>query len=240
MKKTSFALLSLAFLTVQTLAAAPPQGALIELHSCELYAGGCVVSSEAALGGCYMLRAWNFTDGGFGSANFSGLRVALLQTSAENLAADKTSANQSVIYLPQDATRAQREQLLAWLKTTQPELKSGSFRTRIVPLKISGDGAGYVLSAGEFLSVRTAGLESCDNGACGAALWYEPRASTRVFTVALNRSSRVNEPLLKLKWEDAGKRSVFLGKFGAPVSGKNEFVTATDWCAPTDRAFQSH
>ena len=40
-----------------------PRGSLMEVHSCELYAGGCVVSSEATLGGRYMLRAWNFTGG---------------------------------------------------------------------------------------------------------------------------------------------------------------------------------
>src|SRR6266567_6042053 len=88
-----------------------PRGTLLELHSCELYAGGCVVSSEATLGGRYMLRAWSFADGGFAGADFSGLRVALLQTSSENMAADKTSAEHRVIYLPQAATRSQRQAL---------------------------------------------------------------------------------------------------------------------------------
>ncbi|HVV71875.1 MAG TPA: hypothetical protein VHI52_10310, partial [Verrucomicrobiae bacterium] len=44
-------------------AATVPRGTLIELHSCELYAGGCIVSSESTLGGRYMLRAWNFSGG---------------------------------------------------------------------------------------------------------------------------------------------------------------------------------
>ena len=237
MKKLTFALIGFAFLAGRAaLAGDAPRGNLLELHSCELFAGSCVVNSEAAIGGRYMLRAWNFTGGGFAGADFTGLRVALLETSSENLAAEKTSADRTLIYLPKDATRVQREALVAWLKSALPELKSAQVRTRVVPLQVSGDGAGYTLSAGEFLSVRTAGLESCET-ACGASLWYEPRTPTTVFTVALDLSSRVAEPLLKLKWNDAGKRSVFLGKFGEASATKSEFVTASDWCGPADKVF---
>ena len=66
---------------------------------------------------------------------------------------------------------------------------------------------------------------------------YEPRTPTSFFTVALNHSSRVAEPLLKLRWTDAGKRSVFLGKFGEPSKTRQEFITASDWCGPADKAF---
>ena len=237
MKRIIVAFLGLALLTTRTLVAADqPRGNIVELHSCELYAGGCVVSSESTHGGRYMLRAWDFSGGVYANTDFSGLRVAVLQTSRENLAAEKTTADSAVIYLPQDATKAQRGALLAWVKASQPELKSGKIYSRLVPLQISGTGAGFTLSGGKFLSLNTAGLESCDT-ACGAALWYEPRTPTSVFTVALNRSSQVTEPLLQLKWDDSGKRSVFIGKFGAAASTKTEFVTASDWCAPTEKGF---
>src|SRR2546421_7087628 len=115
MKKLGFLSTILGCFTLYSaLATEQPRGSLMEVHSCELYAGGCVVSSEATLGGRYMLRAWSFVDGSFAGADFSGLRLALLQTSSENLAADKTSADHSVIYLPQDATRSQRQALVAW------------------------------------------------------------------------------------------------------------------------------
>src|ERR1043166_9854591 len=48
MKKLMFAFVGMVFVSARTLAAADqPRGNLVELHSCELYAGGCVVSSEA-------------------------------------------------------------------------------------------------------------------------------------------------------------------------------------------------
>jgi hypothetical protein len=40
-----------------------PRGTLLELHSCEVYAGGCTVSSQATLEGKYLLRVWNFKAG---------------------------------------------------------------------------------------------------------------------------------------------------------------------------------
>jgi|ERR1043166_7467529 hypothetical protein len=238
MKKLMFAFVGMVFVSARTLAAADqPRGNLVELHSCELYAGGCVVSSEATLGGRYMFRAWEFTGGTFAGTDLAGLNVALLQTSSENLAAEKTKADRSVVYLPQSASRAQREALAAWLKNHIPELKSGKLSTRIAPIKIAGNGTGYSVLIGDSIAVRTAGLESCETGACGEALWYEPRSGSSLFTVALNRSSRVTEPLLKLKWDDAGKRSVFIGKFGDTASTKKEFVTSSDWCGPAEKVF---
>jgi hypothetical protein len=58
-----------------------------------------------------------------------------------------------------------------------------------------------------------------------------------MFTVALDRSSEVTEPLLKLKWRDAGQRSVFLAKFGQPTPAKNIFVTTADFCGQADKLF---
>jgi hypothetical protein len=238
MKKLMLVFVGIIFVSARTLAGTDqPHGNLVELHSCELYAGGCVVSSEATLGGRYMFRAWEFTGGAYAGTDLTGLNLAILQTSSENLAEQKTKADRTVIYLPQSATRAQREALVGWLKSQMPEIKNGKISTRTAPIKVSGNGTGYSVAVGDSIAVRTAGLESCETGACGEALWYEPRSGSSVFTVALNRSSRVTEPLLELKWNDAGKRSVFIAKFGDATSTKKEFVTSSDWCSPADRIF---
>src|SRR5881409_3186914 len=102
MKKLTLLLMGLTCLTFNAVFANdPPRGSLLELHSCELYAGGCVVSSEATLGGRYMLRAWNFSGGQFANTDLAGLQVALLESSPDNLAASKTTADRAIIYLPQ-------------------------------------------------------------------------------------------------------------------------------------------
>ena len=218
-------------------AADAPRGSLLELHSCELFAGGCVVSSEAPLDGRYMLRAWDFTGGSFAGTELAGLKVAVLQASSQNLAAENSSSDQAIVYLPQKASQAQRQALLAWLKSSQPELKAAHYKTRITPLSLEKNGADCTFRAGNSISITTAPLESCDKGGCGEALWYSPRTQTSMFTVALDRSSEITEPLLKLKWRDAGQRSVFLAKFGESSPGKNIFVTTADFCGRADKLF---
>jgi len=237
MKKLALILTGFSFVVSNLWAGDVPRGTVLELHSCELYAGGCVVSSQATLDGRYMLRAWSFNDGAFSGEKFSGLCVALVQSSSENLAAESALPGSAMVYLPQQATSAQRESLLGWLKATLPDLKRTSFKTRVVPLHFARTGAGYAFAAGESISLTVAPLESCETGACGEALWYTPRAPTSLFTVALNRSSRISEPSLQLKWNDAGQRSVFLGKFGEDSSAQNQFVTSADFCSPTGKLF---
>src|SRR2546428_7672608 len=156
------------------LAGDQPRGTLLELHSCELYAGGCVVSSEATLGGRYMRAAWNFSSGSFAGIDLSGLQLAVLQSASENLAEDNTASDQTVFYLPQKATASQRQALWAWFKSSQsvPDSKAASCQSRVVPIRFAQGGTGYSFSAGDFISVITTSLESCESGACGEAPGY--------------------------------------------------------------------
>jgi Protein of unknown function (DUF1326) len=212
----------------------PPRGELLELHSCEVYAGPCLVSSQATLEGRYMVRAWDFSGGSFQRTPFAGLKVAVLETAPENLAAPDTAAARAVVYLPANATAAQRQALLAWVKATQIHSAGARIQTRAAPLEFAKTARGYRFSAGPYLSVSTAPLECCNNGMCGEGLWYQPRSPSTEFTVAVDHASRVVEPLLKLIWTEAGKRSVFLARFGpsSPAAAGPVYVSTADLCGP--------
>jgi hypothetical protein len=213
-----------------------PRANLLELHSCEVYAGGCIVSSEAPQGGRYMLRAWSFTGGKFADADFSGLRLVVLQSGQENLAASSAETGEAVVYLPSNITANQQGALIGWLKA-QPNFHPSRLLTRSVDVRFATTPEGYAVSAGDFVSVKTADLEKCEAQACGEALWYTPRTPGTIFTVALSRASRIEEPFFKLKWYDAGKRSVFLARVGNPEVNKPLYVTAADLCGPSERLF---
>src|SRR3954454_16830709 len=101
MKKLALVVLGLSFFCVASLLAVEqPRGSLLELHSCELYAGGCVVSSEEPMDGRQMLRVWNFTSGSFAGSELTGLQLAVLQSSDQNLAAAGTKSGEAGAYLP--------------------------------------------------------------------------------------------------------------------------------------------
>lgn len=185
-----------------------------------------------------MLRAWHFTGGSFNGIDLAGLNLVVLQSSSDNLATPEAHRGSVAVYLPTNSSAKQREAMLAWLKSWQKDLGSiASFQIRNVPLEFCKTDTGYSVKAGDFVSVDTAPLESCATGACGEALWYAPRAQTSVFTVAVDRSSKVHEPLLKLTWNEGGRRSVFLGKFGQETRSENLYVSSTDLCGPTGRLF---
>ncbi len=225
------------FLTQLAFAAEALRGSVLELHSCELYAGGCVVSSEAPQGGRYMLRVWSFSGGNSEGVNLAGLQASLLQVSPDNLATPDGAPGKGVVYLPEAATTEQRNALMHWVSKASAVPAGSSLQTRIVPMRLTKDGDGYQFTAGNFVRVRTESLESCPTGACGEALWYTPRTEDTIFTVAANRSSSVAEPLLELKWQDAGKKSVFLARFGEQTTARNLYVSAADLCGPGGKLF---
>jgi hypothetical protein len=218
------------------LASEPPRGSLLELHSCELFAGGCVVSSEATLGGRYMLQAWNFTGGSFAGSDLAGLQLAVLHASSQNLAFDKSVSEQAIVYLPEKATAKQRKALLAWAASKLADSRT-KIQTRVAALKFTKSTDGYTFSAGKSISVTAASPSLCESGGCGEELWYTPRVTTSVFTVAVDRSAQVKEPLLKLNWRDSGKRCIFLARFGETSSAPNAFLTSGDLCGPTETLF---
>jgi hypothetical protein len=219
------------------LAGDAPRGSLLELHSCEVYAGPCVVSSESPQEGRYMARAWDFTGGNFQGTDFSGLKIAVLQASPDNLAESDSKSGNAVVYLPQSATQEQRDALLAWVQSSQTDFHPAKLQTRVVPLQFTKSDQGYAFSAGNFLSVKTAPLDKCNMGGCGESLAYQPRAKTSLFTVVLNHGSSVAEPLLKLKWDATGERNIFLGRFGQTIPANDLYVSLAELCGPSQTLF---
>jgi hypothetical protein len=220
-----------------SLAAHQPQGQLIELNSCEVYAGGCVVSSEATLNGRYRVQAWDVTAGSWQGTDLAGLQAVVLETATENLATPMARADRAVIYLPENATAEQRTALLAWLQSSNPQWIAATIDTRVAPIQFTREADSIHVRAGGFVSFRTVPLGDCADRACGESLWYEPSTAASIFTVGLNAGSQVKEPLLQLSWSEHGKRSVFVARFGAEKPRRNLFVQASDWCGPGGTLF---
>jgi hypothetical protein len=195
-----------------------PRGELLELHSCQVYIGGCIASSEATQEGRYLLRVWDLSSGVHNGVPLDGVQVGLLETGAQNLADNKAQPSAAVVYLPQSVTPAQRTALLDWLKTSNPELSSIRTQTRVLPMHFVREDGVITFTAGDFVRVQVRPLESCGLASCGEALWYTPRSPLSSYTVGVTSESIVREPLLALTWIDHGKNNVFEGRFGEPRS----------------------
>jgi hypothetical protein len=191
-----------------------PRGRFVELHSCELYAGSCVVSAEANVTGNYVLRAWQFDDGAIAGVPLRGLSLALLESGEQNLAVPENAAESAVVYFPPSLNPAQRAALLAWAgKNTRAKITG----TRVVPLQIAFAGDRITFSAGRDIVFAADAPPPCSTlASCGEMLWYEPRVAATSFVVDQLDQSRIVEPLLTLTWMDHGRRTLFAGRFGDP------------------------
>lgn len=195
------------------------------------------MSGQATLSGRHTLQIWDVTAGDWQGVNLAGLRFAVLEAGIENLAVENTRADQAVVYLPDQASNAQRQALVEWVRTHNPQLATAQLQTRTVPISLTSSTNGAAFRAGSFVALKTAPLGDCANRVCGESLWYRPSTPTSVFTVALNESSTIQEPLLQLTWEDFGKRSVFVARFGVTETANSHFVQSSDWCGKSGVLF---
>jgi hypothetical protein len=224
------------FLTSTSLRAGETlHGDLLELHSCQLYIGGCIASSESPQDGRYLLRVWNFTGGSRDGTSLRGLQVALLEVADENLAICGTKPNAAMAYLPQSATFAQTTALIDWLKSTNPELAGLKLPTRTVPMQFASTRGTASFSAGDFLQMTVQPFQCCGLVSCGESLWYTPRTPTTFYTVGVTSKSVVHEPALALRWIDHGKNNVFQGRFGEDKTTSATFEPPGLMCALADR-----
>jgi hypothetical protein len=217
-------------------AADTPRGDFLELHSCQLYIGGCIASSESTLEGRYLLRVWNFTGGTHNNVKLGGLQVALLEMGNQNLATKNTIPARSVIYLPATATRTQSAALVDWLRSQVPGQNPATLLTRSIPMDFHRSDGGVTFAAGDNAQIDVVPFETCGLISCGESLWYTPRSAVTTYTVGLTRKSVVREPLLSLKWIDHGKNNVFLGRFGEGTTTQAAFTSPMLACATTDHA----
>jgi hypothetical protein len=211
-----------------------PRGELLEIHSCQLYIGGCIASSEATLEGRSELRIWNFTGGSFHGVKLGNLHAALLEVSDQNLATKDARPTAAVVYLPASATREQKAALLDWIKGTIPELASVQLHTRVVAINFASSRESVAFSGGVFVALAAKPFEPCGLTSCGESLWYTPRSAMTTYTVVVAEKVTVNEPLLALRWIDHGKNSVFSGRFGEGRATVAAFDSPTMMCAVAD------
>jgi hypothetical protein len=214
-------------------AADTPHGELLELHSCQLYIGGCIASSEATQDGHYLLRVWSFSGGSYDGIPVRGLKVALLEVADQNLAVRGAEPTESMIYLPQSADAVQSETLLRWLRATNPELSHTKLRTRTVPMKFTHTASAVSFSAGDFVQIETKPFEPCGLISCGESLWYTPRSTVTSYTVGVTSMATVQEPVLALRWVDHGKNNIFECRFGEGAATSAAFLPPAFACAVT-------
>jgi hypothetical protein len=193
-----------------------PTGEFVELHSCDLYTGGCTASSESTLLGRQLFRVWSISQGTWDNQDLTGLKIALLEVGSENLAEKGALAERAKIFVPKGLVPAQKRALLSWV-ATQGIVPSS---TPVVEADINyrRSGAETEVTVGDVVSLSTMAIGKCSSGACGQALWYEPQINHSSFEVVASRVSKIRDSDLNFLWMDHDRPNVFLSSFGSSDS----------------------
>jgi hypothetical protein len=213
----TFALFCSFFVALRACFGTEPSGEFVELHSCDLYTGGCTASSESTLLGRQLIRVWSIRQGTWDNQDLAGLKVAVLELGSVNLAERGAFAEKAEIFVPKGLVAAQEEALLSWV--TSQGILPGS--TRVVEDEIvyqrSGRAAAEV-SVGDSISLSTMAIGKCSSGACGQALWYQPQVKHSSFEVVASRVSKIRDSSMNFLWTDHDRPNVFLASFGPNTS----------------------
>jgi hypothetical protein len=204
---------------------AEPSGEFVELHSCDLYTGGCTASSESTLLGRQLFRIWSISQGRWANQDLAGLKVALLELGSANLAENEAKVEKAVFFVPKGLGLAQKEALLFWM--TSQGITASS--TRVVEAEITYQRSGATVEAavGDSIALSTTAIGTCSSGSCGQTVWYEPQAKHSSFEVVASRVSKIRDSGLNFVWIDHDRPNVFLASFG-PDGSNVQLADSTD------------
>jgi len=206
-----------------TLAAAPlladgkgtVTGTYAEARTAEVFAGGCVMNSEAGTAGRQAVLAWKVARGSYNGVSLDGLSIVAAVAADRNLGLPEIGGSKantkSAVYVDQRATPAQQTALVAMVH----ELSNGIVDTvvRLTPAPVEFTESSHqihVLAGAVALDV---GKHMDHDESCGGMQWFHPLSS--VTNPAMGEAERhmFSGSELGTKWSDPDKKSAFFGTF---------------------------
>ena len=192
-------------------------GEYVEARTAEVFAGGCIMNSEAETMGRQALMAWRITSGSFDGVNLAGLTVAAAVAGDRNLGmremgGEEPTAVKAIITVDPRATAAQREALVKLVRELSRGLITHVVRVDVAPVRFATSQNYVEVSVPDSL-LLTVNKEMKHDPSCGAMQWFKP------FTILADASMGVAEEHsfdgqgLNTKWSAPNKRSAFFGTF---------------------------
>jgi hypothetical protein len=217
-----YAAIVAAFLTA-TAAAAPDDrtrvtGEYVEARTAEVFAGGCIMNSEAETAGRQAVMAWRITTGRIGAVAIDGLAMAAAVAGDRNLGmrdmgGEAPHTIRAIVTIDDRARDDQRQALVGLVRELSGGLVSDIVRVDVGPVRfVTTEHVIDVRAAGDLL--LTVNKHMTHDPSCGAMQWFKP------FSPQLTRSAMgvaethtYSGSALGSRWSAPNKRSAFWGTF---------------------------
>ncbi len=191
-------------------------GQYVEARTAEVFAGGCIMSSEAETIGRQAVMAWRIDQGAFAGQRLDGLRVVAAVSGDRNLGireigGEAPSFVRAVIYVDQRATPAQQQALAGLARELSRGLITEVVQTTPVAIAFDDRGDAIAVRAGESeLNVRK-GIEH--GPACGAMKWFTPFSVVENPAMGTALANAFSGRALDTRWSAPNRKSAFFGGF---------------------------
>lgn len=196
--------------------AGPVVGQYVEARTAEVFAGGCIMSSEAETIGRQAVMAWRIDAGSFQGQTLDGFRVVAAVSGDRNLGireigGESPSYVRAVVYVDERANDAERAALAGLVR----QLSRGLITevVQVAPVAISFDETADAVdvAAGESrLTVR----KSVEHGpACGSMKWFTPFSVVESPALGTTLAHQFTGRGLDTRWSAPNRKSAFFGAF---------------------------
>lgn len=191
-------------------------GDYVEARTAEVFAGGCIMNSEAETMGKEAVLAWRITHGNYKGVALDGLAVVAAVAGDRNLGiremgGEAPTVVRGTIFIDARASSAQRDALVSLVGDMTRGLVTDLRAVEQKPIRFTQRGDVVEVDAGEArLQVNR---KVTHNASCGAMQWFHPLAVGTDAAVAMTNTQAYGGPVLGTRWQQVDKKSAFVGRF---------------------------
>jgi hypothetical protein len=192
-------------------------GDYVEARTAEVFAGGCIMNSEAETMGRQAILAWRIASGNFDGVQLDGLTVVAAVAGDRNLGMremggeEPTSVKASITVDPR-ATPAQRDALVALVRELSGGLISDVVKVEAGPVRFATTSKYVEVSVPDTLEL-VVNKEMKHDPSCGAMQWFKPFAPLMQSAMGTAEAHSFSGAGLGTRWSAPDKRSAFWGTF---------------------------
>ncbi len=210
-----------AFIVMAGLVAADEKARLtgdyVEARTAEVFAGGCIMNSEAETMGRQAIMAWRITSGSFEGVALDGLTVAAAVAGDRNLGmremgGEEPTAVKAIITVPARATPAERDALVRFVRAMSRGLITQVVRIDTAPIRFATSQSYVEVSVPGSMQL-TVNKTMKHDPSCGAMQWFKPFSAIEQSAMGVAEAHSFSGQGLGTKWSAPDKRSAFFGTF---------------------------
>jgi hypothetical protein len=192
-------------------------GDYVEARTAEVFAGGCIMNSEAETMGRQAVLAWRITTGVYKGVVLDGLTVVAAVAGDRNLGmrelgGEAASVVRAIVTVDLRATPEQREALVGLVRELSGDLITEVVRVESAPIRFATTTHYVEVQVSDVVQLSV-NKEMTHDPTCGAMQWFHPFSALTSSAMGVADTHAFSGQGLGTKWSAPGKRSAFWGGF---------------------------